>query len=44
MDSKPVGQPFWEVYDPLTIQPNADWLATYDKVKEQAAGWGLPFK
>ena len=44
MDSKPVGQPFWEVYDPLTIQPTAEWLATYDKVKEQAAGWGLPFK
>ncbi|MFC2029608.1 monomethylamine:corrinoid methyltransferase [Chloroflexota bacterium] len=44
MDSKPVGQPFWEVYDPLTIRPTDEWLGVYDRVKEQAAGWGLNFK
>lgn len=42
MGSKPVGQPFWEVYDLLTIEPTAEWRGTYEQVKEQAAAWGLP--
>ncbi|MFC2029607.1 monomethylamine:corrinoid methyltransferase [Chloroflexota bacterium] len=44
MDTKPVGKPFWEVYDPLTIQPTDEWLAIYDKVKAQSASWGLRYK
>jgi methylamine--corrinoid protein Co-methyltransferase len=42
MGAKPVGQPFWEVYDLLRLEPTADWLGTYEKVKEQAIAWGLP--
>ena len=42
MGAKPVGQPFWEVYDVLTLEPTAEWLGTYEKVKEQAIAWGLP--
>jgi methylamine--corrinoid protein Co-methyltransferase len=44
MKEKPVGKPFWEVYDPVTIQPKQEWLDTYDRVKAQAAEWGLKFR
>jgi methylamine--corrinoid protein Co-methyltransferase len=39
--AKPVGQPFWEVYDVLTVEPTAEWLGVYEKVREQAIAWGL---
>lgn len=39
--TKPVGKPFWEVYDALTLKPSEEWLGIYSKVKEQAIGWGL---
>jgi methylamine--corrinoid protein Co-methyltransferase len=42
LGEKPFGQPFDELYDLTTLRPNPEWLAIYDKVKEQAAGWGLP--
>ncbi len=40
--TKPIGRPFWEVYDVLTLEPTSDWLGIYEKVKEQAIAWGLP--
>jgi methylamine---corrinoid protein Co-methyltransferase len=39
---KPVGLPFAEGYDPVTLRPRPEWLAVYDRVKERVAGWGLP--
>jgi len=42
MATKPVGQTFQEVYDPVTIKPKEEWLEVYDRVKEEAIGWGLP--
>ncbi len=44
LSGKPFGQPFQELYDMTTLRPNPEWLATYDKVKENVAGWGLNFK
>lgn len=40
--TKPAGRPFWEVYDVVTLEPTADWLGTYHRVREQAIAWGLP--
>ncbi len=43
LGTQPIGVPFAEAYDPISVQPRADWLATYHKLKEEAHGWGLPF-
>jgi hypothetical protein len=43
LSERPFGQPFDELYDLTTVQPTPEWLATYDKVKETVAGWGLEF-
>ena len=42
MTSKPIGKPFWEAYDPITIKPRQEWMDIYDRVKQEAIGWGLP--
>jgi hypothetical protein len=42
MGEKPSGRPFWEVYDPIAVKPTAEWLGTYEQVKQQAIDWGLP--
>jgi methylamine--corrinoid protein Co-methyltransferase len=39
---RPSGVSFAVAYDPVTLRPRPDWQATYDRVKEQVAGWGLP--
>jgi methylamine--corrinoid protein Co-methyltransferase len=44
LSGKPFGRPFQELYDVKTLRPNDEWLGIYDKVKENAAGWGLNFK
>jgi methylamine--corrinoid protein Co-methyltransferase len=44
MDKKPTGRPFAETYDPVTLRPAAAWQDTYDQVKDEIAGWGLPLK
>ena len=44
LSGKPFGKPFEELYDVTKVRPNAEWLAMYDKVKENVAGWGLNFK
>ncbi len=44
LSTRPIGVPFAELYDPDTVQPRPEWQAMYDKVKEQAHGWGLPFE
>ena len=41
--SEPFGQRFEELYDPLTVKPRPEWLDIYDRVKAQAAEWGMPF-
>jgi methylamine--corrinoid protein Co-methyltransferase len=33
LKTRPVGQSFPEVYDPVTIQPRSEWLETYEQVK-----------
>jgi hypothetical protein len=43
MVEKPVGKPFEEVYDLVAIRPTEEWLAIYNRVKEEAASWGLQF-
>jgi methylamine---corrinoid protein Co-methyltransferase len=43
MGSKPIGQPFSEVYDMNKLVPLPAWLDVYDRVKEDAASWGLSF-
>lgn len=40
--AKPVGVPFSAAYDPITLRPNAEWQAIYDRIKEEMHGWGLP--
>lgn len=42
LDRQPVGVSFVDAYDPATVQPQPSWLATYQTVKEQAHGWGMP--
>ncbi len=42
LDKKPYGKPFQEVYDVDTVQPKNEWLKTYNEVKEEVIGWGLP--
>ena len=42
--TRPVGVSFTEAYDPVALQPGAEWLSVYNKVKEQAHAWGLPFE
>jgi hypothetical protein len=42
LDHKPIGSPFVGVYDPDTIRPRPAWQATYERVKEEVCGWGLP--
>ena len=44
MATKPVGKPFWDVYDPITLKPTDEWLGIYNRVKEEAFSWGLEFK
>jgi len=37
------GKRFDEVYDVTTIRPKSDWLATYEEVKTELRGLGIPF-
>ncbi len=38
------GRPFKDVYDEETIQPKAEWLDMYHRVKEEIGGFGLKFR
>ena len=42
LDQRPIGMSFAEAYDPATVTPQPAWLARYEKVKEEAAAWGMP--
>ncbi len=44
LGAKPVGLPFDQVYDPIRLQPTAEWQAMYERVKEQVFKWGLPLR
>jgi methylamine---corrinoid protein Co-methyltransferase len=44
LTAKPIGKPFEQAYDPVKVMPTPEWLAMYEKVKEQAFQWGLPLK
>jgi len=39
-----LGMPFPEVYDVKSIEPKAEWLATYERTKEAVAQMGLDFR
>jgi methylamine--corrinoid protein Co-methyltransferase len=41
MDQKPVGIPFSSSYDVENMQPTKEWLGIYERVRENAFGWGL---
>jgi methylamine--corrinoid protein Co-methyltransferase len=43
LTKQPYGKHFKDVYDLKTIQPNDSWLKMYEEVKNEVAGWGLPF-
>ena len=41
LGEKPAGVPFGRAYDLDTLRPRAEWQGIYEKVREEAAGWGL---
>ncbi len=42
LEERPIGQHFTEVYDVIRVQPKPEWVATYEEVKEEVRGMGLP--
>jgi len=44
LKTRPVGQSFTEAYDPVTIQPRAAWLETYEQVKGELRQMGLAIR
>jgi len=44
LPTRPVGLPFAQAYDPVTVRPARQWLEIYDRVREEVAGWGLPLQ
>ncbi len=41
LDKRPIGKRFDEVYDPVRVQPTAEWLAVYEEVKAELRELGL---
>jgi hypothetical protein len=41
LDKRPIGQPFPEVYDPITLKPRPAWQALYEEVKAELGEIGL---
>lgn len=41
LDKRPVGRRFDEVYDPVRVQPTAEWLGVYEEIKSDLRGLGL---
>ncbi len=41
LDQRPVGRPFQELYDPVTLKPTPEWLGIYEEVKEELIEMGL---
>ena len=41
---KPIGKPFCEAYDMVTLKPTDEWLGIYDRVKAEVREWGLPLQ
>jgi methylamine--corrinoid protein Co-methyltransferase len=41
LDQRPIGQPFPEVYDPVTLKPRPAWQALYEEVKAELDEMGL---
>ena len=41
LNTRPVGQSFAEVYDPITVTPRPAWLETYEQVKGELREMGL---
>lgn len=42
LKDRDIGQPFEEVYDPVSVKPAAEWLETYLDVKDELLQMGLP--
>jgi hypothetical protein len=41
LDQRPIGQPFTEVYDPVTLKPRPEWQGLYEEVKAEVGEMGL---
>jgi len=44
LQTRPVGQSFSEVYDPVTVRPRPAWLETYEQVKDELRQMGLAIR
>jgi len=42
LETKPIGRPFEEVYDVVSVEPTAEWQGLYDEVWEELVGMGVP--
>jgi methylamine--corrinoid protein Co-methyltransferase len=42
LPSKPIGQPFQDVYNLESLQPTSEWLGVYEEVKGELVGLGVP--
>lgn len=43
LTNPPKGKPFQKAYDPVKVRPTDEWQTIYERVKEEAASWGLDF-
>jgi methylamine--corrinoid protein Co-methyltransferase len=41
LEQRPIGQPFQEVYDPVTLKPRAAWQGLYEEAKAELREMGL---
>jgi hypothetical protein len=41
LEQRPIGQPFQEVYDPVTLKPRPAWQELYEAVKAELGEMGL---
>ena len=41
LDQRPIGQPFPEVYDPVTLKPRPAWQGVYEEAKAELGEMGL---
>ena len=39
LDQRPIGKPFPEVYDPVTLKPLPEWQGVYEEVKAELSKW-----
>lgn len=42
LEQKPIGKPFEEVYDVVSVEPTAEWRGLYDEVWDELIDMGVP--